>query len=96
LASQAWRWVKTAGPNGWSNHENCRLCIIACVFVAHGCRSRRRNAARVLLHPYVDEQPSTRSRARVEVPQGVSEVMIRAHDLVHGNGPEVFRVQLGN
>ncbi|TFL16479.1 hypothetical protein [Jannaschia formosa] len=41
---------------------------------------------RELLHPHENEQPFTRSLAGVEVPDGLSEVVIRAHDSVHGWG----------
>ena len=41
---------------------------------------------RVLLHPHVEEQPFTRSLAGVEIPEGISEVTIRANDSVHGLG----------
>ncbi len=45
---------------------------------------------RVLLHPHVGEQPFTRSLAGVAVPAGVSRVVVRAHDSVHGlDGAEV-------
>ncbi len=43
-------------------------------------------ATRVLAHPHVGEQPFTRSLSRVEVPAGVRQVAVRAHDSVHGNG----------
>ena len=39
---------------------------------------------RVLHHPHVEEQPFTRSLGGVKVPQGVTEVTVRAHDSVHG------------
>lgn len=42
--------------------------------------------ARVLLHPHVGEQPFTRSLGGVAVPAGVSRVVVRAHDGVHGLG----------
>lgn len=38
---------------------------------------------RKLLHPHVDEQPFTRSLSGVVIPNGVSEVVVRAHDSVH-------------
>lgn len=41
---------------------------------------------RTLLHPHVEEQPFTRSLSGVEIPDGISEVHIRAHDSVHGYG----------
>ncbi len=43
-------------------------------------------ATRVLAHPHDDEQPFTRSQGGVAVPPGVKQVIIRAHDLVHGYG----------
>jgi len=39
---------------------------------------------RVLAHPHVDEQPFTRSLGNVEIPEGMSQVRIRARDSVHG------------
>nr|CAA6829860.1 MAG: Unknown protein [uncultured Thiotrichaceae bacterium] len=39
---------------------------------------------RVLYHPHVEEQPFTRSLSGVEIPEGVTEVFITAHDKVHG------------
>ncbi|MHC4607908.1 MAG: hypothetical protein ACYTAF_13425 [Planctomycetota bacterium] len=43
-------------------------------------------ATRVLQHPHVDEQPFTRSLPDVAIPEGLSEVTVRAHDSVHGVG----------
>jgi hypothetical protein len=43
-------------------------------------------ATRVLAHPHDDEQPFTRSLTDVNIPEGLSEVILRAHDLVHGYG----------
>ena len=44
---------------------------------------------RQLLHPHVEEQPFTRSLGGIVIPDGVERVMIRAHDNVHGWGPEL-------
>lgn len=44
---------------------------------------------RELLHPHVAEQPFTRSLPGVRVPEGLTEVQVRAHDSVHGWGPPV-------
>ncbi|WP_051332206.1 hypothetical protein [Cucumibacter marinus] len=41
---------------------------------------------RVLLHPHVTEQPFTRSLTGLDIPDGVSEIVVRAHDSVHGYG----------
>ena len=49
---------------------------------------------RVLYHPHVNEQPFTRSLTGVRVPVGVSRVLIRAHDKVHGTGPWPLAVDL--
>ena len=50
-------------------------------------------ATRVLHHPHVNEQPFTRSQT-VTVPEGVSELTIRAVDSVHGRGGLAFTVTL--
>ncbi|MHA3915381.1 hypothetical protein [Halovulum sp. GXIMD14793] len=42
---------------------------------------------RKLLHPHESEQPFTRSLGGVRIPNGVTQVKIRAHDNVHGDGP---------
>ena len=49
---------------------------------------------RVLYHPHVEEQPFTRSLGGVEVPKGVKEVVVRAHDRVHGFGGREVKVEL--
>ena len=41
---------------------------------------------RVLAHPHVEEQPFTRSLSGVKIPENLAEVIVRAHDLVHGYG----------
>ena len=43
-------------------------------------------ATRVLAHPHVQEQPFTRSKGGVEVPAGVTQVIVRAGDSVHDIG----------
>ena len=51
-------------------------------------------AVRELLHPHETEQPFTRSLTDVKIPAGVDEVIVRAHDLVHGYGGIEFVVTL--
>jgi hypothetical protein len=41
---------------------------------------------RLLLHPHVDEQPFTRSQRGIVIPPAVTQVRVRAHDLVGGYG----------
>lgn len=49
---------------------------------------------RELHHPHENEQPFTRSLSDVQVPPGLSEVMIRAHDSVHGWSDATYTVRL--
>lgn len=49
---------------------------------------------RILLHPHDDEQPFTRSQSGIVIPQGLGEVVVRAHDNVHGWGSEGFVYRL--
>jgi hypothetical protein len=49
---------------------------------------------RVLLHPHVDEQPFTRNQTGIVIPQEVTEVTVRAHDLLHGFGGREVVVDL--
>ncbi len=49
---------------------------------------------RTLLHPHVNEQPFTRSLTGVAVPDGITEVTIRAHDSVDGLGGKEVTVEV--
>jgi hypothetical protein len=49
---------------------------------------------RLLLHPHENEQPFTRSQSRIAVPDGVTKVHVRAHDLVDGYGGREVVVDL--
>lgn len=49
---------------------------------------------RVLLHPHEAEQPFTRTLGGVVVPPEVTEVVIRAHDSLHGDGGKVLTLKL--
>lgn len=49
---------------------------------------------RLLTHPHETEQPFTRSQSGIAIPDGVNEVVVRAHDLVDGYGGQVVVVQL--
>jgi hypothetical protein len=51
-------------------------------------------STRTLLHPHVDEQPFTRSLSGVEIPAGIGEVTVRAHDSVDGYGGAEMTVAL--
>jgi hypothetical protein len=49
---------------------------------------------RTLLHPHVEEQPFTRSQGGITIPEGVTRVRVRAHDLVAGFGGREVVVDL--
>jgi len=49
---------------------------------------------RILAHPHVNEQPFTRSLSGVSIPDGTTEVYIRARDLVHGWNEDTTAVSL--
>jgi hypothetical protein len=49
---------------------------------------------RLLLHPHETEQPFTRSQSGIAIPDGVTEVTVRAHDLVDGFGGREVVVDL--
>jgi hypothetical protein len=49
---------------------------------------------RLLLHPHENEQPFTRSQGDIEIPEGVTEVRVRAHDIVDGFGGQEIVVDL--
>ncbi len=49
---------------------------------------------RLLLHPHETEQPFTRSQNGIIIPDGVTTVVVRAHDLVDGWGGQTVTVDL--
>lgn len=49
---------------------------------------------RELLHPHVTEQPFTRSLSGVEIPEGVTTVVVEARDSVHGWGGKTLEIEL--
>jgi hypothetical protein len=49
---------------------------------------------RILAHPHVDEQPFTRSLGGVKIHEDINEVIVRAHDLVHGYGGKTVTVTM--
>jgi hypothetical protein len=49
---------------------------------------------RLLLHPHENEQPFTRSQSSIVVPDGVTILVVRAHDLIDGFGGRQISVDL--
>ena len=49
---------------------------------------------RVLLHPHENEQPFTRSQSGIIVPEGINQLLVRAHDIVDGFGGAEILIDL--
>jgi len=49
---------------------------------------------RLLLHPHENEQPFTRSQSGIAIPDDVTQVRVRAHDIVDGYGGREVVVDL--
>ena len=49
---------------------------------------------RVLAHPHVNEQPFTRSKGNISIPDALDHVLIRAKDNVDGWGQTTYRLDL--
>jgi hypothetical protein len=49
---------------------------------------------RPLAHPHVDEQPFTRSQSGIVIPEGVTGILVRAHDRLDGFGGREIQVDL--
>ncbi len=83
----AWRFRVTVahGDTGWDHYAD-KWDVMAPDGTVLGTR--------VLLHPHETEQPFTRALGGVEVPEGVNEVTLRAHDRVHGYGGTEVTVEL--
>ncbi len=82
-----WRFHVTVahGDTGWAHYAD-KWDVVA--------PDGRVLGTRVLLHPHETEQPFTRSLGGVAVPGDVTEVIVRAHDKVHGYGGREVTVQL--
>ena len=70
---------------GWDHYAN-RWQVIGLDGTVYGTR--------ILHHPHVKEQPFTRSLSNVSIPAEVKSVQIKAFDSVHGDGGQVFTLQL--
>ncbi len=86
-SGNAWRFSVTLKheDTGWEHYADLWQ-----VFAPDGTML----GERVLAHPHVNEQPFTRSLGGVVIPDGVSEVVIRARDSVHGVAGQEFRLKL--
>ncbi len=82
-----WRFQVTVahGDTGWDHYAD-KWDVVA--------PDGRVLGTRVLLHPHETEQPFTRSLGGVAIPGDITEVILRAHDKVHGYGGREVTVQL--
>ncbi len=82
-----WRFRVTVahGDTGWDHYAD-KWDVVAPDGTVLGTR--------VLWHPHETEQPFTRALGGVTIPEGVSEVTLRAHDRVHGYGGKEVAVKL--
>jgi hypothetical protein len=64
------------GDEGWKHYANRWE-----IWTPDG---KEKLGVRVLAHPHVQEQPFTRSLQRVNIPWGLTKVLIKAGDTVHG------------
>ena len=72
---------------GWDHYAD-RWDVVAPDGTALGTRT--------LLHPHEEEQPFTRSLGGVKIPGTVRNVIIRAHDSIHGYGGKEVTVDLSH
>ena len=49
---------------------------------------------RTLLHPHETEQPFTRSQSGINIPPSITQVRVRAHDIVDGFGGQEILIDL--
>jgi len=69
---------------GWKHYAN-RWEILSL--------DRKILATRVLVHPH-GKEPFTRSMSNIKLPKNTTEVIVRAHDLIHGYGGKEVRVTI--
>jgi hypothetical protein len=85
--ADGWRFAVTLehGDTGWDDYADGWRVELADGTVI---------AERPLAHPHVDEQPFTRATSGVTIPDGVTEVFIRARTSVEGWATDVSIVAI--
>ncbi|MEL6504796.1 MAG: hypothetical protein AAFO61_10865 [Pseudomonadota bacterium] len=68
------------GDTGWDHYADAWEVVLPDGTVA---------GTRILAHPHVEEQPFTRSKTGIVIPEGVTQVTVRGRDSVHGLGKAV-------
>ena len=77
---ESWRFDVTLrhGDSGWDHYADLWVVADADTGAEYG--------RRVLAHPHVNEQPFTRSRSGIVIPESVDAVVVKAACNVHGFG----------
>jgi hypothetical protein len=90
----SWRFdVTVAHPDtGWQDYANGWDVVLPDGSVL--LNNPDDEFTRLLLHPHETEQPFTRSQSGLSIPEGVTQVTVRAHDLVDGFGGQTITVDL--
>ncbi len=93
-ASGTWRFdVTVAHPDtGWEDYADGWDVVLPDGTVLKA--SADDPFTRLLLHPHENEQPFTRSQSGLTIPEDVTTVTVRAHDLVDGFGGQSVTVDL--
>ncbi|MCI0710912.1 MAG: DPP IV N-terminal domain-containing protein [Chloroflexi bacterium] len=88
-----WRFDVTVRheDTGWEDYANGWDIVLPDGIVLKG---KDDEFTRLLLHPHETEQPFTRSQSGLVIPDGVTTVTVRAHDLVDGWGGREVVVDL--
>ena len=86
--SGSWRFDVTVrhDDEGWDHYADLWEVVDQESLVLYG--------KRVLLHPHDAEQPFTRSQSGIEIPKGVSGLLIRARCTTHGFDGRAILVDL--
>ncbi|MDZ7663426.1 hypothetical protein [Thiohalophilus sp.] len=85
-------------PQNWRAHVTLKHADTGWDHYADGWRvvtpEGKELGHRTLHHPHVNEQPFTRSLSGIAIADDMTEVMVEAHDKVHGWSADRVRIDL--
>ncbi|MDY6979685.1 MAG: hypothetical protein SV201_07380 [Pseudomonadota bacterium] len=92
--------LREQGPQNWRAGVTLRHADTGWEHYADGWRVVTPDGEvlghRTLHHPHVNEQPFTRSLSGIAISQDMTQVIVEAHDKVHGWSPDRVIVDLGS